>query len=111
MLFQKNILPVENKTKTFDENYINDVSDGSVYQNFRTAIESSVMDFQNVYSFSFNTDGISLADKSTLSIWPFFLNINEISLSERYHIDNTIICGIYISLFVYIFILIFNNIL
>ena len=94
MLVKKGILPVKNKPINADPNFLRDIHDANYYQKFRIDVESSGINFENVYSFCFNTDGISLADKSNLSIWPFFININEINLNERYHIGNTIICGI-----------------
>jgi hypothetical protein len=38
-----------------------------------------------------NTDGISICDKSNLSIWPVYLAINE------FNIDNIIKAGIYVG--------------
>ena len=40
-----------------------------------------------------NTDGIALAEKSNLSLWPIFLAINEIPIEERFCIDNVIVAG------------------
>jgi hypothetical protein len=53
-----------------------------------------------------NTDGISICDKSNLSIWPFYLEINELNIGKRFCIDNIIIAGIWSqkNIFLYNFI-------
>ena len=44
---------------------------------------------------SLNTDGISIFKSSNKSIWPIFLTINELPLSERFKISNTVLAAIY----------------
>jgi hypothetical protein len=46
---------------------------------------------KEAFTFLMNTDGISLAEKSNLSIWPIFFAINELPVEERFWIDNIII--------------------
>ena len=95
MLFDKKKLPIK-KIYACDNNYINDVTDGSVYQDFLK--EENPEHKADCYSFTLNTDGISLCEKSNLSIWPIYLNINEIDIEDRYFIDNTLIAGIFLPI-------------
>ena len=69
--------------------YISDIKDGSLYQNFKAAKPSD-----NVYSFALNSDGISLCEKSNLTIWPIYLALNELDISHRYDFDKLIIAGL-----------------
>ena len=84
MLFEKKVLP-KDAYASYETNCINDVKDGLLYNSFKFANPND-----NVYSLTMNTDGISLCDKSNLSIWPVFFAINEISIESRYYIDNVI---------------------
>ncbi len=93
MLFNKKQLPSQYDFSTSDE-YLSDFKDGTIYQEF---LEKENKNRTNdVYTFTLNTDGISLCEKSNLQIWPQFLTINECSIESRYSPDNTIICGKYI---------------
>jgi hypothetical protein len=69
--------------------YIEDVYDGELYKSFI----NSFKDPNNVYSFTINTDGISMSQKSNLSVWPVFLTINELPIEERFCIQNVIVAG------------------
>lgn len=71
----------------FNKNSLNDFKDANIYQQFH------LKNPQNCFTFTLNTDGISLCKKSKLSIWPIILVINELPLSVRYCIENTIITG------------------
>jgi hypothetical protein len=66
MLFDKEKLPIK-KNFTIDTEYINDVIDGSVYQDFIK--EENPGHKNDCYTFTLNTDGISLCEKSNLSIF------------------------------------------
>lgn len=88
MLFKKKILPTK-PYENLNENLISDIKDGSLYKAFL----SNFKDLANVNSFMLNTDGISICDKSNLSIWPVYLAINEIDIGDRFCIDNIIIAG------------------
>lgn len=90
MLFDKHKLPI-NKNFTLDTEYINDVIDGSVYQDFIKAENPG--NKNDCCTFNLNTDGISLCEKSNLSIWPIYLNINEFEIEDRFFVDNTLIAG------------------
>jgi hypothetical protein len=92
-LFERNVLP--KKKFNYNPEYITDVKDGSIYQEFI----SSFTDYQanKVHSFTCNTDGASLCDKSSLTMWPFFLGINEIEINSRFSPENIIIGGIFVG--------------
>jgi hypothetical protein len=90
VLFQKNKLPT-NYDFSSDGESLKDIKDGTIYQDFLK--NENPNKNNNVYSFTFNTDGISLCDKSNLSIWPQYLSINEVDIETRFSPDNTIISG------------------
>ena len=93
MLFEKKVLPTCTYS-SIDMNSVNDIKDGSIHNSFKSANLNN-----KTYSFTINTDGISLCDKSNLSIWPVFLEINEIAIKNRYYIDNVIIAGQFVIYF------------
>lgn len=93
MLIKRKKLPItSNKFKEIDnrnEQIISDVYDGSLYKQFRSSVNFSPC----TYSFTLNTDGVKLCDKSNLTLWPVYLIINELDSEERFYIYNTIIVG------------------
>lgn len=80
-------------------NDISDVVDGFIYKNFtKSELENCIdKDKEIILSFIINTDGISISDKSNITIWPIYLAINEIPKSTRFCINNMIIAGITIG--------------
>ena len=78
---------IENATE------ISDLFDGTIFQNFAKSFDAYELDY--IFTMMLNTDGISVSDKSNLSIWPVYLNITEIEKSERFCLENTIIAGFY----------------
>ncbi len=90
MLFKKKILPVQKRYQNSNENIISDIKDGSYYKDFIRSHHNN----ENIYSFMVNTDGISLCDKSNLSIWPVYLAINELEQGDRYQMDNVLLSGV-----------------
>ncbi|RMZ95014.1 hypothetical protein BpHYR1_017555, partial [Brachionus plicatilis] len=96
-LFKNKKLPVFVQSETSSSD-IADVKDGSLYKDFKACFKSHEKnDYQKIYSFILNTDGISISDKSKISIWPLYLAINELPIGERYHINNILIAGILVS--------------
>jgi hypothetical protein len=93
MLFKKNKLPVLKSQINSDPDFIQDIYDSKIYKDFKSKFVANNEKYENIYSFCINTDGISLSEKSNLSIWPVFLCINELSINERFYIDNTVIAG------------------
>lgn len=73
-----------------------DVYDGQIYKTF---YQENLVSIQKGETFSLilNTDGVSLCEKSRLSITPIILSINEMPLTERYCIENVIIAGMIYS--------------
>jgi hypothetical protein len=80
-----------------DGEFITDFKDGSIYKEFLNT--ENPRRSNDIYSFTLNTDGISLCDKSNIQIWPQYLTINETDIEHRYSPDNTIICGEYFIFF------------
>ena len=74
---------------------ISDVVDGTIYRDFLRTAEGSCVRSGHGITFSVNTDGCNPSEKSSISLWPIFLTINEIPIGERYCIENTIIAGKY----------------
>jgi len=91
MLFRKKILPVQRRYQSNDESVISDIKDGSYYKDFIRSTQFN----ENIYSFMINTDGISLCDKSNLSIWPVYLAINELEQGAN-NANNKFILKIFI---------------
>lgn len=73
---------------------LDDVYDGDIYRAFYEENRNSIKT-GNVFSYTLNTDGISVCEKSTLSITPIILAINELPLAERFCIENVAIAGMY----------------
>ena len=72
---------------------IDDVYDGEIYQNLLQTDDGDLLKSGKAFTFILNTDGISVSDRSNLSIWPIYLAINEIPIANRYSIENIIIGG------------------
>jgi len=93
MLFKNSKLPIsQEKFRQIDNrnaHVISDIYDSSNYKKYRKAIKYSKFS----YSFTINTDGVNLCDKSNLTLWPVYLVINEIDSEERFYIYNRIIAG------------------
>jgi hypothetical protein len=96
-----------------NENFICDIYDGTIYKNILktedgklqrfcfvqqenkniTIIKGQQITNSRAFTLSMNTDGISLSEKSDLSIWPVILVINELPIEIRFCIENVIIAG------------------
>ena len=81
-------MPPEKTIQNTSSCNIMDVYDGHIYKEFK-ALDSN----KNSFTFILNTDGIELSLKSTISIWPVYLAINELPISSRYDISNIIFAG------------------
>ncbi|CAF0766894.1 unnamed protein product [Brachionus calyciflorus] len=96
-LFKKKILPTF-MLKTNLSSNIEDIYDGNIYKEYRkNLVYNNNQLIEKNYSFILNTDGIELSQKSTISIWPVYLAINELPIQNRYFIDNILIAGILVS--------------
>lgn len=89
-IMKKNLL---NQNYEWNNKYYTDIKDGEIYQNLLNSDEK--ISFQNncAYSLTLNSDGISVCEKSNLSIWPVYLVINEMPIEHRFKIENLIIAG------------------
>lgn len=75
-------------------NTIKDVYDGT---NYREAFRKGFLSDPNSISFSLNTDGVQIFKSSMVSMWPVYMLINELPLSERKLKENIIYYGLWIS--------------
>jgi hypothetical protein len=73
---------------------IRDVYDGEIYKELLDSDVGYLFKKNEAFSFSLNTDGISVCDASNVTIWPIFFVINEIPLEKRFCLDNVIVAGI-----------------
>lgn len=82
------------REKISNEN-LEDIYDGSVYKKY-ARINGFLSKIWNM-SFTWNTDGISIFRSSKLSIWPFFLQINELPFADWCKKKNIILGGVWFS--------------
>jgi hypothetical protein len=57
------------------------------------AEEAKLFHTNQSFTFSIFTDGISMCEKSKISIWPFLLVCNELPPEDRLCIDNILVAG------------------
>ena len=79
------------RVKIAEDNY-EDIYDGSIY---RELVDDGFMSNQNNITLTWNMDGVPLYKSSKLSIWPFFLVINELPYSQRFKRENMILAGLW----------------
>jgi len=75
-----------------NENVLTDIFDGEIYQKFRHE-EKRYNHFNQSFTFSIFTDGISVCKKSKKTIWPILLVIYEIPIECRFAIENVVVAG------------------
>lgn len=71
--------------------FIQDVYDGKAYQNFLDTLPGEHI--HNFFSAIFNTDGAQKFKSSKNSLWPIFLQLNELPAQVR--LKNIVICGLW----------------
>ena len=86
-----------NSSARQDSNRIFDFYDGAIYQNLLKSTNGDSFRNKESLTLLLNTDGISRSIKSSQTIWPIFLVINELSSQNRFCIDNVIVAGTYNS--------------
>ena len=64
------------------QQFIKDVSDGSIYKNLLKSVDRPAFYKREAFSFMINTDGITPCKKSKITIWIIFF-INIILLADR----------------------------
>ncbi|KAK3917754.1 65-kDa microtubule-associated protein 2 [Frankliniella fusca] len=84
-------LNYKNVRQKIDENNLEDVYDSSVYRN----AEQTVFKDSNSISLTWYTDGISIFECSTYTLWPFLFVINELPPEERFKPENVILGGLW----------------
>lgn len=72
---------------------ISDITNGKYYCELLE--EGNFLSDKYAISGMFNTDGIPLYKSSKVKLWPIFLAINEIPLSQRFSRDNMVLAGIW----------------
>ena len=72
---------------------ISDITDGKYYRSLLK--DGEFLADVNCIRGIFNTDGIPLYKSAQVKLWPIFLAVNEIPLSERFSRDNMILVGIW----------------
>ncbi len=73
--------------------FIEDVHDGEIYRELYKSELGDLFEKNEAFTFTLNTDGISICDESNLTIWPIILVCNEIPKERRFCLDNIIIAG------------------
>ena len=58
-----------------------DVYDGALY---RALIKDGFLSNKNNVSFTLNVDGVPVFQSSSFSLWPIYLQINELPIKKRY---------------------------
>ena len=71
-----------------------DVYDGTIYQQL---FNTGILNNENNLSFAISTDGVQIFKSSKVSMWPVYMLINELPLSQRKARENIIFYGIWIS--------------
>lgn len=74
---------------------LSDIYDGNLYKKFFE--NNGILSNENNLSFSLNTDGAPLFKSSSVSIWPVYMLINELPLSQRKRRQNALLYGVWIS--------------
>ena len=88
--FEEKIRHKHTRTK-INPNNIEDIYDGSLYKEAEKTILS---DSRNI-SLTWYTDGVSIYECSSYSLWPFVYVINELSPEERFKPENLILGGLW----------------
>ena len=77
----------------FDGTIVSDISHGNIYRDFLKTQNGEFLKNKQGFTFILNTDGVQISLKSTLSIWPVYLVINELPKHERFKFHNILIAG------------------
>lgn len=74
---------------------LSDIYDGNLYKMYFE--NDGILSNKNNLSFSLNTDGAPLFKSSSVSIWPVYMLINELPISQRKRRQNALLYGVWIS--------------
>jgi hypothetical protein len=81
------------KIKQNKSDDIIDTDDGAIYKEILQTTDGKMILNKKAFTFSLNSDGISVSSSSNKSIWPVYLTINEILPEKRFNINNVIVAG------------------
>ena len=73
-------------------NSIEDIYDGTIYQNL---ITNGLLSNPNNISFTWNTDGVPIFKSSQYALWPLYFIINELNPVERNKRENMLLAGLW----------------
>ena len=78
------------RNKRYESNY-EDIYDGSIYK----SLPQNFINNPNNITFTWNSDGIPIFNSSHISIWPYYLTVNELPFKERIKKENTVVAGLW----------------
>lgn len=88
MFKRKNFYSKLNFECSVTEDKISDVYDGQLYQDL---VKKMILGIVNALSFQWYTDGAALYSSSKVSVWPFYLTIDQLPYSDRYKKENLLV--------------------
>lgn len=93
-LINRNVIKFNQASElSSDSTTISDVVDCKLYRDFLETSQGESVLNGNGFTLSLNTDGANPSNKSSISLWPVFLTVNEIPIEERYCIENVIVAS------------------
>ena len=81
----------QNERQKENDNNYEDLYDGTIYK----SLPEDIINCDEKITFTWNTDGVPLYKSSKMSIWPFFLMINELPYKLRVVKENIILAGLW----------------
>lgn len=79
----------------FSKSAIEDIYDGLLYKEHMG--DGGFLTSPENISFMLNTDGIAVFKSSNVSLWPIYLQINELPYQKRKLKENVILCGLWLG--------------
>jgi hypothetical protein len=83
--------------KSTKDDLLSGIHDGRLYDRISHNNIADGFSKKSAMTFLLNTDGISICNKSKLTIWPVYLVINELPAGKRYLVENVILAGLSIG--------------
>lgn len=82
-------------TRNDQSTKIEDLYDGDIYKKHVQNDGHGFLNSPHNISFLLNTDGVSVFKSSNVSLWPIYMQINELPFNKRKLKQNTILCGLW----------------
>lgn len=79
--------------RRIDNDRIRDIYDGNIYKEYFD--NGGFLSNPNNISFTWSTDGVPVFKSSKVSMWPFYLRINELPPEKRNRRENIILAGLW----------------